>query len=156
MYEPLETVQNVDVERYTGLWYEIARLPTSFQEGCVGTTAEYSLRDDGKINVVNTCREDTLDGPVERIEGTARVVDEETNAKLGVTFFWPFEGPYWILELDEDYQWAMVGSPDRDMLWFLSRTPTLDEEIYNQLVESAEAKGFDTSNLIQTPQPPGG
>jgi apolipoprotein D and lipocalin family protein len=153
-HPPLEVVESVDLDRYVGKWYEIARYPTSFQQGCVGVTAEYSLREDGRIAVVNRCRKDTLDGPEESIEGVARVADSQTNAKLKVTFFWPFEGDYWIIDLDEDYQWAVVGMPSRQYLWVLSRTPTLDDAIYDAIVARLPDKGYDPARLQRTPQPP--
>jgi apolipoprotein D and lipocalin family protein len=94
--EPLPVVEQVDLARYLGRWYEIARYPNFFETGCVGVTADYALRDDGRIDVVNTCREDTLDGEIETIEGVARVTDDPSGAKLRVSFFPPFEGDYWI------------------------------------------------------------
>ena len=151
---PLEVVDSVDLERYSGKWYEIARYPVWFENGCVAATAEYTPRDDGKITVVNTCREETVDGPVERIEGVARVADSETNAKLRVSFFWPFEGDYWIIDLDDEYGYAVVGSPDRNTLWILSRTPTLDDDTYQGILGRLPEKGFDPERLTLTPQPP--
>lgn len=151
--EPLTVVDNVDLQRYVGTWYEIARYPASFQEGCVGSSAEYSLRDDGKIQVINQCHDESFDGPLRKVEGTARVVDKDTSAKLKVTFFWPFEGDYWIIDLDENYRWAVIGEPRRSYLWILSRTPTLDESIYQAILSRLPAKGYDPSRLQRTPQP---
>lgn len=153
---PLRTVDYVDLERYLGTWYEIARFPVSFQEGCVGVTATYTLREDGRIDVLNQCREETLDGEPDSAEGLARVVDETTNAKLEVTFFLFFWGDYWIIDLDEDYAWAVVGHPDRDYLWILSRTPELDEEIYAGILDRLRDQGYETERLVPTPQPPAG
>jgi apolipoprotein D and lipocalin family protein len=150
--EPLDVVDRVDLQSYVGIWYEIASYPASFQEGCVGTTAEYTLRDDGKIQVINRCYDESFDGPLRTIEGTARVVDEETNAKLKVTFFWPFEGDYWIIDLDENYEWAVVGEPSRTYLWILSRTPTLDESVYQAILSRLPDKGYDPSRLQRTAQ----
>ncbi|HNQ22259.1 MAG TPA: lipocalin family protein [Phycisphaerae bacterium] len=151
---PLEVVEYVDIERYMGKWYEIARYPTFFQGAdCVATTAEYSLRDDGKVRVVNACREGGLDGPEDSIEGVARVVDSVTNAKLKVRFFGPFEGDYWIIDLDPDYQWAVVGAPSRDFLWILSRTPTMDEDLYTDIVSRLPEKLYDPEKLLTTLQP---
>ena len=101
-YPPLEVVERVEVNRFLGRWYEIARYPNSFEEGCTGVTAEYGVRDDNSITVTNTCIEGSLDGPVRTIEGYAEIADADTNAKLNVVFFPPFGAPYWILELDED------------------------------------------------------
>ena len=152
---PLDVVEQVELERYTGVWYEIARYPAPFQQGCVGTTAEYTIRADGRIRVVNRCREGSLDGAEQTIEGVARVVDTQTNAKLKVSFFPPFEGDYWIIELDPDYQWAVVGEPARRYLWILSRTPTLDESIYQAILAGLEEKGYDPARLEETTQPAG-
>lgn len=151
--DPPQVVSFVDVNRYAGLWYEIARYPTWFQTDCVAVTAEYTLRDNGTIQVVNTCRKRSLDGPVSEISGSARVVDETTNAKLKVSFFVPFEGDYWIIELDEDYQWAAVSNPSRQSLWILSRTPQMKDETYEAILELLTAQGYDLNRLELTPQP---
>ena len=153
---PLETVPDVDLQQYVGLWYEIARYPTPFQDQCFGgVTAEYTLRDDGQITVINTCRKGSLDGPVDRIEGVARVVNEETNAELKVRFFLFFEGDYFIIDLDEDYEWAVVGEPSRRLLWILSRTQTMAPAVYEGILYRLPDKGYDPAGLVLTPQPPG-
>ncbi|HUT98443.1 MAG TPA: lipocalin family protein [bacterium] len=149
---PLKTVEYVELERYLGTWYEIARFPQSFQEGCVASTATYTLRDDGLIDVLNTCRNETLDGEERSALGLARVVDAETNAKLQVTFFLFFWGDYWIIDLADDYSWAVVGHPSRDYLWILSRTPTMDAEVYSGILQHLEAVGYETERLYVTPQ----
>lgn len=149
---PLDTVDYVDLDRYLGKWYEIASYPAPFQEGCVATYAEYSLREDGKIRVVNRCSDKTPDGPERVAEGIARVVDEQTNAKLKVSFFWPFEGDYWIIDLDQDYQWAVVGEPSRRFLWILSRTPTMEDSIYQNILAGLPEKNYDSTKLVQTQQ----
>lgn len=149
-------VERVDLERYLGQWYELARLPASFQKGCVATTATYSMREDGKIRVVNACRKETLEGKTRNAEGKAWVVDPATNARLKVTFFWPFSGDYWVVGLDPEYQWALVGTPDYKYLWLLSRTPQVPEAQYEQLVEQARALGYPVEKLIVTLQPKGG
>ncbi len=150
---PLDVVPEVEVERYMGLWYEIARYPNSFEQGCVGSTAEYTLMDDGRVRVFNRCFEGSLNGPANTIEGTARVADTQTNAKLKVQFFWPFEADYWIIALDEDYQWAVVGEPSRSFLWILSRTPQLDDAIYDQILADLPAQGYDPARLVRPDQP---
>ena len=149
-YLPLDVVDYVDLERYLGTWYEIASYPASFQSGCVATHAEYSLREDGKIKVVNRCSDKTLDGPERVAEGVARVVDEETNAKLKVSFFWPFEGDYWIIDLDEHYQWAVVGEPSRKYLWILSRTPVMGPDLYRHITGRLLQTGYDPGKLRRT------
>jgi len=150
---PLQTVERVDVPRYMGRWYEIATIPMSFQKGCVGVTANYTLRPDGDVDVVNTCRKEKLDGPERSIEGKAWSVDP-SNAKLEVQFFWPFHGAYWIIDLDPAYQWAVVGHPDRDYLWILSRSPRMDPTTYDGILSRLRAQAYDTSRLVKTPQLP--
>jgi apolipoprotein D and lipocalin family protein len=152
-YPPLSVVEYVDLDRYAGRWYEIARYPNSFERGCVGVTADYTPRDDGRIEVVNTCFESSLEGPERVIRGSARVADVTTNAKLKVTFFWPFEGDYWIIDLDEDYSYAVVGGPRRSFLWILSRTPQMDEDTYADIIDSLPSFGYDPDRLILVPQP---
>lgn len=150
---PLATVAHVDLARYAGTWFEIASIPQRFEQGCVASRAEYAPRPDGTIRVVNVCRDRTFDGPERRAEGTARVVDATTNAKLAVTFFWPFRGDYWVIELDPSYRFAVVGHPSRDYLWILARTPTLDAATYDGIVARLAQRGYDTSRLRRMPQP---
>jgi apolipoprotein D and lipocalin family protein len=150
----LQTVPFVDVNQYLGKWYEIARLPQIFQPGCTAVTAEYSLNDDGSVKVFNFCRIlDPERGFPISITGKAVPVDE-TNSKLDVSFFNGLtNGKYWILELDENYQWALVGDPARVSLYVLSRTPTLDDAVYQDLLQAAvEKHGYDISRLIKTKQ----
>lgn len=147
----LETVKYVDINKYMGKWYEIASFPQSFQKGCSCTTAEYELMDNGKVRVINSCEvPDKTERKVS--EGKAWVTDEETNAKLKVQFFWPFSGKYWIIDLADDYSYAVVGHPNRKYLWILSRTPQMDKGIYDDIVNRVEQKGFDISNLNVTRQ----
>jgi apolipoprotein D and lipocalin family protein len=146
-YPPLAVVDNVDLNRYLGKWYEIASLPVSQQEGCSCTTAEYSLMEDGVIKVVNACKKK---GTVDMAEGKAFIVPNSGNAKLKVQFFWPFRGDYWIIELDKDYQYAVVGVPNRKYFWILSRTPEMSEATLEMLVDRVMAKGFDTSKMQRT------
>jgi apolipoprotein D and lipocalin family protein len=149
---PLSVAPAVDLKRYAGKWYEIARLPNRFQRDCASnTTATYTLRPDGKITVLNECR--TAGGRLKAAKGTARVADAKgPNTKLKVTFFWPFSGNYWIIDLDPEYKWAVVGEPGRDYLWILSREPRLDASLYRQLVERSKQRGFDTEKLLKTRQ----
>ena len=122
---PLKTVSQVDLNKYVGLWYEIAKIPNKFQEQCAyGTTAEYKLEEDGNIQVINKCY--TKDNEADIAEGLAKVVDKKSNSKLEVSFFSilgirPFWGDYWIIGLDDNYQWAIVGSPNRKYGWVLRR-----------------------------------
>jgi apolipoprotein D and lipocalin family protein len=150
---PLTTVSFVDLNRYLGKWYEIASYPAWFQRGCTGATADYSRLPDGRIRVVNRCFKKSLDGPLKESKGKAEVVDTATNAKLKVWFFWPFKGDYWIIDLDPDYQWAVVGVPSRKYLWILSRTSTLDDAIYDGILRRVIENGYDPTRLQLTPQP---
>ena len=151
--KPLEVVPYVDLGRYIGTWYEIAAIPQRFQKDCVGAAAIYTLRDDGSIAVLNKCRKKTLDGEWKEANAKAWVVDKKTNAKLKVQFFWPFKGDYWIIELDVDYQYAVVGHPGRKYLWILSRTPQMDESLYQDLLQRIANKGYDPSRIKKSLQP---
>lgn len=150
---PLEVVPHVDLNRYLGKWYEIASYPNRFQRGCVASTATYALRQDGNIDVLNECRQDTLDGELRSVHGKAWVVDPATNAKLKVQFFWPFSGAYWVIELGENYEYAVVGHPGRNYLWILSRTPVMSEKTYQGLLDRLQnVHHYDISRLKKTPQ----
>ena len=151
--QPLEVVESVDLERYLGRWYEIASYPMFFQRGCTATTADYSLREDGLIKVINSCRKGSLDGKLKQSTGRAKVVDTDSNAKLKVSFFGPFWGKYWIIDLDPDYQWAVVGEPKRKYLWILSRTRSMDDEVYERILAGLPDKGYDSDGLNRTLQP---
>jgi len=146
-HNKLEVVPHVELEKYLGKWFEIAHLPARFQEGCTDTTATYTLSEDGSISVLNEC---TRSGKVKRTKGKAKVVDRNSGAKLKVTFFWPFYGDYWIIDLGKDYDYAVVGTPNRKYLWILSRTSQMADKLFSQLIESAKSKGFDVSKLIKT------
>lgn len=149
----LPTVAAVDLDRYQGRWYEIARVPNSFQRHCAGdVTAEYTAQPDGSIRVVNRCVRE--DGSSEQAVAKAKAVRGSRNAKLRVNFGIPFAtGDYWILALDErDYQWSLVGHPSRKYLWILSRTPTMDDALYKRIVARAVALGYDAGQIERTPQ----
>ena len=150
---PLRTVSHIDLTRYVGTWYEIASYPQRFQKGCTATTAVYTLREDGRILVVNRCNRDSLDGRETIARGRARVIDRETNAKLEVTFFWPFWGDYWIIDLDPEYRYAVVGHPNRKYLWILSRTRTMDPLVYSGILERLTVQDYDVARLQVTLQP---
>lgn len=152
-HPPLPTVEYVDLDRYLGTWFEIARYPAPFQEGCVATSASYSPRERGGIRVVNRCAVEDFEGELREAEGRARVVDRSTNAKLKVTFFWPFYGDYWVLGLGDDYDWALVGEPSRRYLWILSRTRQMEPALFDEIVGRLPALGYDAERLIITPQP---
>ena len=143
----LEVVPHVDLKKYLGKWYDIAHLPARFQEDCTDTTATYTLSKDGSISILNECRKR---GKVKKAKGKAKVVDKISGAKLKVTFFWPFYGDYWIINLGKNYDYAVVGTPNRKSLWILSRTPQMDDKLFSQLIESVKSKGFAVNNLIKT------
>jgi apolipoprotein D and lipocalin family protein len=147
--DSLKVVPHVDLQRYLGKWFEIAHLPARFQEGCQQTTATYTLAPNGTVKVLNEC---VKNGKPKQAKGKAKVVDKTSGAKLKVTFFWPFYGDYWIIALGENYEYAVVASPNRRYLWILSRTPQMDEALFTQLTDFAKSKGFDLTNLIRTSQ----
>ena len=153
----LATVPQVDLDRYVGRWHELARTPNWFQRNCAAdVTADYARRPDGTVSVVISCRR--ADGAVDRVEGTARVVDSATNAKLEVAFapealrwipaVW---GNYWVIELALDYRYAIVGEPSREYLWVLSRTPTLDDATWTSIDARIAAAGYDRAKVTRTP-----
>jgi apolipoprotein D and lipocalin family protein len=152
----LNTVDYVELDRYLGKWYEIARFDQEFQKGCTAVTAEYSMRKDGDIRVLNSCRLGSPDGKHKKSVGRAWVTNKKTNAKLKVQFFLSrfkipfFSGNYWILDLDDDYQHVIVGDKSRKYLWILSRTQKMDDGLYTDLVNKAKDMHFNTENLIKT------
>jgi apolipoprotein D and lipocalin family protein len=155
---PVQTVSFVDLERYTGRWYEVGRLPTRFQRDCVGATADYERIGDDKLSVLNTCY--TREGKTRTIRGEAQV-DGENSARLKVTFdnfffklfSWLIKADYWIIDLAEDYSYAVVGSPNRKYLWILSREPEMAEDLYQVLIERIKAQGFETERILRTKVP---
>lgn len=154
----VKAVRSVDLDRYSGKWYEISRYPNRFQKKCVAnTTAEYKRKSNGRIEVVNSCQ--TSNGRTDSATGEAKIVDTVTNSKLKVRFapgflsFLPFVwGDYWIIDLDRDYKYAVIGTPARDYLWILSRTPDLDEKTYREILTRIKDQGFDENKLVKTPQ----
>jgi len=150
---PLQVVSRVDINKYLGRWYEIARYPNWFQKNCYAVTADYELAEDGfSIKVINRCKDRQLNGEMREAVGMAHIADSNTNAKLKVTFFWPFYGNYWIVNLGDDYEYAVVSEPKRQYLWVLSRKPTMDKLKYSKLVESLAKRNFDIGLLKVTPQ----
>lgn len=149
----LTTVPDVDITKYSGKWYEIARLPNSFEKGLVCVTAEYGLREDGKISVINAGQKEDEPGKVKSVTGKAWVPDKNETGRLKVQFFWPFAGGYYIFHLDkENYQYALVGDPSRKYLWILARSPVIEESLYQQLVEIARRNEFATEKLLRVRQ----
>ena len=148
----LKVVSYVDIERYMGKWYEIALYPNWFEKGCFRSTAFYEQLNDGQIKVTNQCRMNGRDGELNEAIGIATIANSKTNAKLKVQFFWPFKGDYWIIDLDKDYQYAIVSEPGRQYLWILSRTPNMDDQTLEILKEKIRSKGFNLTYLKQTLQ----
>jgi apolipoprotein D and lipocalin family protein len=150
--QSLEAVPHVDLQKYAGKWYEIASYPTCFQKHCTMTTADYTLTDKGYMIVENRCNRDSLNGKKSYIKGKAFVVKNSGNAKLKVQFFWPFRGKYWIIDLADDYSYAVVSQPNQKYLWILSRTPQMKVAVYDQLIFMLKVKGFDVTKLKKTIQ----
>ncbi|MGQ2990905.1 MAG: lipocalin family protein [Brevundimonas sp.] len=149
-----QPARSVDLTRYAGRWYEIGRYEAGFQRGCEAVTATYALRDDGLVGVVNTCRQDGLNGELRTVEGRAKVVEGSGGAKLKVSFFGPFYlGDYWVLDHAEDYSWSIVGEPSGRYLWLLSRAPRPSPQVRETIMNRASALGYDLSILRPTQQP---
>jgi apolipoprotein D and lipocalin family protein len=155
---PLRTVSRLDLDRYAGKWYEIAKYPNRFQRQCVAnTTAQYSLKQNGRIEVVNSCTK--KDGTNDTARAEAKIADKASNSKLKVrfapgAFAWlPFVwANYWVIDLAEDYSYAVVSEPGRNYFWILSRSPAMDEEVYRSIITRAAAMGFDVNRIVRTPQ----
>ncbi len=147
---PLPTVPTVDLTRYMGAWYEIALIPNRFQAVCVADTQARYRVDGDVVRVWNRCRQ--ADGTITDANGIAKAVDGSNNAKLRVSFFRPFYGNYWVLALDPQYRWVLIGEPDREYGWILSRTPTLDKATLDSILNRAVALGYDRAAFRLTPQ----
>jgi apolipoprotein D and lipocalin family protein len=150
--QTLQTVTNVDLKKYAGKWYEIASYPQTFQKGCHCTTAEYTLSEKGYVIVENRCNRKSIGEKKSYIKGKAFVEKNSGNAKLKVQFFWPFTGKYWIIDLADDYSYAVVSHPSRKYLWILSRTAKMDGNAYQQILNRLKEKEFDLTKLEITPQ----
>lgn len=145
-------VQSVDLNRYAGVWYEIARLPNPFEKNLKCITATYTLREDGRITVLNSGRRISDPAEASSSEGLAWVPDKNVPAKLKVRFFWPFSGNYWIIHLDKDYKYVLVGDPSFKYLWILCREKSMDEVTYKMLLDRAVIEGFDIKPMIKVEQ----
>ncbi len=148
--QSVSTVPYVDLNKYAGKWYEIASFPQRFQKGCNATTAEYTATDKGYIIVENRCNKGSLTGKQSYIKGKAFVEKNSGNAKLKVQFFWPFRAKYWIIDLAPDYSFAVVSHPNKKNLWILSRTPKMNQEVFQQILDRLRYMGFDISKLQLT------
>ena len=150
--QKLQTVPNVDLNKYAGKWYEIASYPQIFQKGCHCTTAEYTLSEKGYMIVENRCNRDSVNGKQSYIKGKAFVEKNSGNAKLKVQFFWPFKAKYWIIDLADDYSYAVVSHPNKKYLWILSRKSKMDDTVYQEIISRLKLNGFDLSKLQKTKQ----
>jgi len=147
------TVKALDLNRYLGKWYEIARFPHSFEKNLVGVTATYHLKADGMIEVLNEGFKNTLNGEHSKAIGKAKIPNISEPGKLKVSFFWIFYADYFVLELDEEnYQYAMIGSSSDKYFWILCRTPQMDESVYNMLLDKARKRGYHLEKLYKVPQ----
>lgn len=150
-----DTIKNFDLKRYLGKWYEIARFDYHFEKDLYAVTAEYSIRGDGKVRVVNSGHKGSPSGPLSESEGKAKLGDPDNPEKPGylkISFFGPFYSPYYILAVDPEYQYALVGGKKQKYLWILSRTPTLPQDVTQKLIDRAKLLGFETSKLQFTQQ----
>lgn len=144
----VQSVGRIDLNRYAGKWYEIASFPMFFQRNCIAdTTAEYALMPDGEVSVTNRCR---TESGVDQAVGRAWAPDAAVTAQLKVSFFWPFRSDYWVVGLDKDYRWAVVGNPNRKYLWILSRTPQLPKAELERAQEAARIQGYALGQLVFT------
>ncbi|MFH2125303.1 MAG: lipocalin family protein [Pseudomonadota bacterium] len=146
------SVAQVDLVRYMGRWYEIASYEPIFQRGCVCSTADYGLMRDGSVAITNACRKGSPGGKLDSAVGTAKVVRGSKGSRLKVSFQWPFEGDYWIVGLDPEYQWVLVGHPQKKYLWVLSRQPVMEDALFQSLQAKAAELGYDVSRLKKTVQ----
>ncbi|GFE61767.1 lipocalin family protein [Geobacter sp. AOG2] len=147
---PVSPVQSVDLARYMGVWYEIARFDHFFQEGCRGSTATYTLLPSGEVEVINRCV-DEKDNSRREAKGRAWSVDPQGNARLKVSFFWPFRTDYWIIDLGPSYEYAVVGSPNRKYLWVLARKPVMEKDVYQHILDLVAKQGFPLEKLVRKP-----
>jgi len=145
-------VENFELKRYLGTWYEIARFDHRFERNLVGVTATYSLREDGEIKVVNNGYKNDFDGFFKTAIGKAKITNLNCSAHLKVSFFWFFYSDYYIMELDKNYQWVVIGSSSDKYLWILSRTPQIEEPLNLEIIRKIEARGYDTGKLIWVKQ----
>ena len=148
----LQTVPNVDLNKYAGKWYEIASYPQRFQKGCYCTTAEYTLSNKGFVIVENRCNKACITGKQAFIKGKPFVEEQSGNSKLKVQFFWLFKAKYWIIDLADDYSYAVVSHPNKKYLWILSRTPKMNDVVYQEIISRLKGKGFDVTKLQITIQ----
>ena len=148
----LEVVSNLDLQKFQGIWYEIAHNPWFPENNCFSMIAHYKLIKDKKIKVTNICRKNGFDGEISKITGKAWLVDPTINSKWEVQFIWPFTLDYWVIDLEEDYKYAVIGEPDKENIWILSRKPIMKKSLLVKIIKKIKMKGYDLANLILMPQ----
>ena len=148
----LAVVSHLDMKRYQGIWFEIAHNPWFVEKDCYAMVAHYKLNDEGELDIINACRKNGFHGEISKIEGTGWIVKEEEPGKLKVQFLWPFTLDYWVIVVGVNYEYAVVGEPDKENIWILSRRPYLDKDVRSQVIKDLRVQGYDLSGLIWTPQ----
>jgi apolipoprotein D and lipocalin family protein len=148
----LKVVSNLDLHKFQGVWFEIAHNPWFPENNCFAMIAHYKLIEDNKIEVTNICRKHGFDGEISKISGKAWLVDATIKSKWEVQFIWPFTLDYWVIDLEEDYNYAVIGEPDKENFWILSRKPIMEKGLLTKIIENTKMKGYDLSNLILMPQ----
>jgi apolipoprotein D and lipocalin family protein len=146
---PPQPLQNVELKRYVGQWYDIAHYPNKYQDGCQDSTIRFSFREDGDIDVLNSCR-DKQKGVLHHADGHGWVTDAPNNARLKVSYFWPFRKEYMIIDQGKDYDYSVICTPDRKNLWIIARTPNMSKEVYDKILLNLEKHEFNTDNIIKT------
>jgi apolipoprotein D and lipocalin family protein len=149
---PLQTVPFVDLHRYMGDWYVFAHIPYSLEKGKVGTLDRYAMRPDGKMDNIFVFHKERFDAPEQQWKGVAWVHNKKTNAEWRVQFLWPLRMPYLIIDLDKDYEWSVIGYPNRKLAWVLTRKPVLDDATYQGILRRLTEQGYDATMLAKVPQ----
>ena len=147
----LEAVSNLELQKFQGVWYEIAHNPWFPENNCFSMIADYKLLENNEIEVTNICRKYGFDGEISKITGKAWLVDPTIKSKWEVQFIWPFTLDYWVIDLEEDYKYAVIGEPDKENIWILSRTPIMKKSLLVKIIKKIKMKGYDLSNLILMP-----
>ena len=148
----LKVVSNLDLHKFQGVWYEIAHNPWFPEKNCFAMIAHYKLIEDSKIEVTNICRKHGFNGEISKIVGKAWLVDQTITSKWEVQFIWPFSLDYWVIDLEENFNYAVIGEPDKENFWILSRKPFMEKGLLAKIISQSKMKGYDLSNLILTPQ----
>ena len=149
---PLKTVDHVDLPRFMGAWYVIGTIPWIVEKGNVGTMDIYRMRADGRIDITYAFHKKELSAKRQEMHALGTVVDTKSNARWGVQFIWPFQAPYLVINLAQDYSTTIIGYPSRDLIWIMARTPTLSESTYQSLLQNAADQGYDTNRIFKVPQ----